>query len=65
MLVDGLDITVGDRYQECDPRFTRFVTVTAIDVPNKRVQINGRTWAMAKRFRGKCGGYKKVARREN
>jgi hypothetical protein len=38
---------------------------TIIDVLNKRVQINGRTWAMAKRFSGKHGGYKKVTRLDN
>ena len=64
MLVDGVDIIVGDRFRECDNRFERFVTVTAIDVLAKRVQLNNRTWAMAKRFKGKHGGYKKMAAKE-
>lgn len=46
---EEMDIHIGDKFQECDRRFTRIVTVTGFD---KRgfVQLNGKTYANPKRF---------------
>lgn len=60
MEINGLILRIGDRFKEMDNRFERIVTITRFDHLNKRVQLNGRTWAMASRFNGKSHGYKRV-----
>lgn len=56
----GIALQEGQRWQECDNRFTRIVVVTSWNEEKQRVQLNGRTWAHIKRFHGKRGGYKPV-----
>lgn len=60
MEYNGILLRIGDRFRECDNRFERFVIITDFDFLNKRVRLNGRTWASARRFNGKHGGYAKV-----
>lgn len=56
----GVEIKLGQRWREADRRYTRVVTVIAIDEANKRVQIQWvvKTWARLDRFNGKSNGYK-------
>lgn len=56
----GIELEIGQKWQEVDPRFERVVTVTGFDVLNDKVLLNGRTKAKLSRFNGKRGGYKPV-----
>jgi hypothetical protein len=54
----GIELVKGQKWQECDNRFTRVVTVTGWDDATGKVELNGRSKARVARFNGKCGGYK-------
>jgi hypothetical protein len=53
----GIDLEIGQKWREVDPRFERVVVVTAWNAWIEKVQLNGRTWASLKRFNGKRSGY--------
>lgn len=55
----GIRLQIGQRWQEVDSRFTRYVTVIGFDFTKKKVHIkHGRkTWAKLERFNGKAHGY--------
>jgi hypothetical protein len=57
--IDGITFWVGQRWRENDKRFDRYVRVVGWNTETKRIQINGGrpTWASAKRFDGRSGGY--------
>jgi hypothetical protein len=57
----GVKIEVGQKWQECDPRFVRVVEVVGWNHAWQKVQLRcgGRlTWAKLSRFNGKHGGYR-------
>ncbi len=54
----GIVLEVGQQWKEVDPRFDRYVKVTAWNQMEEKVQLNGRTWASLRRFNGKRGGYR-------
>ena len=68
----GVDICVGQQWQEVDPRFTRIVEVVGMNtlsfnydggVQIQTVGSNRKpTWARLERFNGKRGGYELVIR---
>jgi len=55
----GVEIKVGQKWREVDPRFTRIVEVIALDEASQKVQIQWvrKSWASIRRFNGKLGGY--------
>lgn len=55
----GIEIEIGQKWREVDPRFTRIVEVVGFDADIKKVQIRGirYAWARLERFNGKRGGY--------
>jgi hypothetical protein len=66
----GIEIAIGQRWQEVDPRFERIVRVTNTDNVSEKVQIepymiggrgSGARWAKLSRFNGKRTGYKLVS----
>ena len=62
----GIEIEVGQRWEEVDPRFERVIEITMIlhggYVRLKTVGSSGReTQANINRFNGKRGGYKLAA----
>lgn len=70
----GLDIEVGQRWREVDPRFNRIVAIVEIDergegsvLLRNATKTGGQgsrgyrtTWAKLSRFNGKRGGYAPV-----
>ncbi len=60
----GIEIRIGQKWREVDPRFSRIVDVIAIDEENQKVQIQWvrKSWASAKRFNNKRGGYELVSK---
>lgn len=67
MAPSGDEVNIGQTWEEVDSRFTRRVTVIALDhfgpalIPH--VRLGGgmrRTWARLDRFTGKRGGYRLV-----
>ena len=58
----GVELKVGQRWQEVDPRFDRVVEVLGWSTDAGKVQIRGLgerriSWANVSRFNGKLRGY--------
>ncbi len=53
----GIELAVGQKWRELDRRVNRVVTVTSWNEDNDKVQLNGKRWALLKRFNAKGGGY--------
>ena len=59
MAPTGVEVKIGQRWREVDPRFTRIVEVIGLDEEKQKVQIQWvrKSWARLSRFNGKRGGY--------
>lgn len=57
----GIELQIGQKWQECDSRFTRIVEVEGWDTEKGKVQLKSgyrHTLANLSRFNGRHGGYK-------
>lgn len=68
IMIDGIEFWLGQRWREHDPRSgNRVIEIVEIDVATKRLRIRspvltrGGTWAQARRFNGRRGGYGRAA----